>query len=103
MVLLGGTLNVVHFFGAYEDDDNVSFVMERCVGCDVSTRLSEVKEMDLIAGVTHEERAKTRSPLKLIGATSLDEGKFLNNVHGTPLFTAPEVLKHKYAFPSAMG
>ncbi|CAI5746464.1 unnamed protein product [Peronospora destructor] len=49
MVLLGGTLNVVHFFGVYEDDDNVSFVMERCVGGDASTRLSEVKEMDLTA------------------------------------------------------
>lgn len=39
MMLLGGTLNVVHFFGAYEDDENVYLVMEHCVGGDVAERL----------------------------------------------------------------
>ncbi|GLD94809.1 hypothetical protein PINS_up003434 [Pythium insidiosum] len=40
MVLLGGTLNVVHFFGAYEDDESVYLVMEHCVGGDAFARLS---------------------------------------------------------------
>ncbi|KAG7381521.1 hypothetical protein PHYPSEUDO_005939 [Phytophthora pseudosyringae] len=137
MVLLGGTLNVVHFFGAYEDDANVYLVMERCVGGDASARLSGEKELDLTANPKQEERAKIYmrdilhvvwqchllrilhrdlklenflfadtkddSPLKLTdfgGAAFLGEGDFLRNVHGTPLYTAPEVLKHKYAFPS---
>ncbi|EEY63061.1 calcium-dependent protein kinase, putative [Phytophthora infestans T30-4] len=137
MVLLGGTLNVVHFFGAYEDDTNVYLVMERCVGGDASSRLSGEKELDLTANPKQEERAKMYmrdilhvvwqchllrilhrdlklenflfadtkddSPLKLTdfgGAAFLDEGQFLHDVHGTPLYTAPEVLKHKYAFPS---
>lgn len=39
MMLLGGTLNVVHFFGAYEDDESVFLVMEHCVGGDVSQRV----------------------------------------------------------------
>ncbi|KAG4059197.1 hypothetical protein PC123_g5877 [Phytophthora cactorum] len=137
MVLLGGTLNVVHFFGAYEDDTNVYLVMERCVGGDASERLSGEKDLDLTANPKQEERAKMYmrdilhvvwqchllrilhrdlklenflfadtkddSPLKLTdfgGAAFLDEDEFLHDVHGTPLYTAPEVLKHKYAFPS---
>ncbi|GMF18107.1 unnamed protein product [Phytophthora lilii] len=137
MVLLGGTLNVVHFFGAYEDDTSVYLVMERCVGGDASARLSGEKELDLIANPKQEERAKMYmrdilhvvwqchllrilhrdlklenflfadvnddSPLKLTdfgGAAFLDEAEFLHEVHGTPLYTAPEVLKHKYAYPS---
>lgn len=39
MMLLGGTLNVVHFFGAYEDDVSVFLVMEHCVGGDASQRV----------------------------------------------------------------
>ncbi|KAG2973884.1 hypothetical protein PC118_g14860 [Phytophthora cactorum] len=58
MVLLGGTLNVVHFFGAYEDDTNVYLVMERCVGGDASERLSGEKDLDLTANPKQEERAK---------------------------------------------
>ncbi|KAJ8508531.1 hypothetical protein ON010_g18859 [Phytophthora cinnamomi] len=114
MVLLGGTLNVVHFFGAYEDDENVYLVMERCVGGDASARLSGEKELDLTANPKQEEQAKISriflfadtkedSPLKLTdfgGAAFLEEGEFLHEVHGTPLYTAPEVLKHKYAYPS---
>ncbi|KAG6616101.1 CAMK/CDPK protein kinase [Phytophthora cinnamomi] len=137
MVLLGGTLNVVHFFGAYEDDENVYLVMERCVGGDASARLSGEKELDLTANPKQEEQAKMYmrdilhvvwqchllrilhrdlklenflfadtkedSPLKLTdfgGAAFLEEGEFLHEVHGTPLYTAPEVLKHKYAYPS---
>ncbi|KAJ0400794.1 hypothetical protein ATCC90586_008081 [Pythium insidiosum] len=41
MVLLGGTLNVVHFFGAYEDDESVYLVMEHCVGGDALARLEQ--------------------------------------------------------------
>jgi calcium-dependent protein kinase len=137
MVLLGGTLNVVHFFGAYEDDESVYLVMERCVGGDASARLSGEEGLDPTANPKQEERAKMYmrdilhvvwqchflrilhrdlklenflfadakddSPIKLTdfgGAAFLDRGEFLHEVHGTPLYTAPEVLKHKYAFPS---
>uniref|UniRef100_M4BWW5 Uncharacterized protein n=1 Tax=Hyaloperonospora arabidopsidis (strain Emoy2) TaxID=559515 RepID=M4BWW5_HYAAE len=138
MLLLGGTLNVVHFFGAYEDDENVYLVMERCVAGDVSARLDGEKELDRSASFhKQEDRARMYmrdivhvvwqchllqilhrdlkldnfvfadanddSPLKLTdfgGATFLTAGAFLNDVHGTPLYTAPEVLKRKYAFPS---
>ncbi|TMW58968.1 hypothetical protein Poli38472_007113 [Pythium oligandrum] len=44
MVLLGGTLNVVHFFGAYEDEESVYLVMEHCVGGDAFARLQKQSE-----------------------------------------------------------
>ncbi|KAG3069068.1 hypothetical protein PC122_g16687 [Phytophthora cactorum] len=69
MVLLGGTLNVVHFFGAYEDDTNVYLVMERCVGGDASERLSGEKDLDLTANPKQEERAKI-APLSLEALTT---------------------------------
>ncbi|RLN74834.1 hypothetical protein BBO99_00008712 [Phytophthora kernoviae] len=138
MVLLGGTLNVVHFFGAYEDDANVYLVMERCVGGDAGVRLSNEQALDLTGGnpkhealvkiymrdilhvvwqchllqILHRDLKlenflfadnKDDSPLKLTdfgGAAFVENGEFLHEVHGTPLYTAPEVLKHKYAFPS---
>lgn len=132
MELLGGTLNVVHFFGAYEDDVNVYFVMERCVGGDVAARVSEVKELkwqeeqakrymrDILhvvwqchlLRIIHRDLklenflfadGKDGSPLKLTdfgGAAFLETEEYLHDVHGTPMYTAPEVLKHKYAFPS---
>ncbi|CAI5737706.1 unnamed protein product [Hyaloperonospora brassicae] len=138
MQLLGGTLDVVHFFGAYEDDGYVYLVMERCVGGDLSARLDGEKGHDRAAGLDEQEEqakmymreilyvvrqchalhivhrdlklenfvfadATADSPLKLTdfgGAAFLEAGTFLNDVHGTPLYTAPEVLKRKYAFPS---
>ncbi|RLN73270.1 hypothetical protein BBJ28_00023919 [Nothophytophthora sp. Chile5] len=138
MVLLGGTLNVVHFFGAYEDDVNVYLVMERCMGGDASARLYSEQELHHTSNPRQEALTKMYmrdifhvvwqchllrilhrdlklenflfadkkddSPLKLTdfgGASFLPEdGVFLHEVHGTPLYTAPEVLQHKYAFPS---
>ncbi len=39
MHVLGGTLHVVHFYGAYEDEENVYFVLERCTGGTIEERL----------------------------------------------------------------
>lgn len=132
MVLLGGTLNVVHFFGAYEDDASVYLVMEHCVGGDASERLRDgsPKNEPLVAlymtdilhvvwqchllRILHGDLklenflfadAKERSPLKLTdfgGAAFLAESEILHEVRGTPLYTAPEVLQGKYSLPSDM-
>lgn len=138
MVLLGGTLNVVHFFGAYEDNASVYFVMERCVGGDAAARLASEQAVNLkesdprfealvklytrdmlhvvwqchLLHILHRDLKlenflfadkKVDSPLKLTdfgGAAFLGDGEFLSEVHGTPLYTAPEVLQRKYAYPS---
>ncbi|KAG7383045.1 hypothetical protein PHYBOEH_010097 [Phytophthora boehmeriae] len=138
MVLLGGTLNVVHFFGGYEDDANVYLVMERCVGGDAGVRLADEEALNLTEGnpkhealvkiymrdilhvvwqchllkILHRDLkldnflfadSKDDSPLKLTdfgGAAFVEDGEYLHEVHGTPLYTAPEVLKHKYSYPS---
>lgn len=39
MALLSGTLNVVHLFGAYEDNNAVYLVLEHCLGGDVASVL----------------------------------------------------------------
>lgn len=147
MILLGGTLNVVHFFGAFEDDDSVYLVMEHCVGGDAAERLTPAKKPgegpgDIMRDVVErEQRARLYmadvlhvvwqchlmrivhsdlklenflfaderddSPLKLTdfgGAAFVPEDpageKMLHEVRGTPLYTAPEVLKRSYSFPS---
>lgn len=136
MMLLGGTLNVVHFFGAYEDDESVFLVMEHCVGGDASQRVLAKKEgvpatrtsESLVAlymtdilhvvwqchllRILHGDLKLENflfaddgesSPLKLTdfgGASFIREHEVLRQVRGTPLYTAPEVLKRKYAFPS---
>nr|CCA22008.1 calciumdependent protein kinase putative [Albugo laibachii Nc14] len=41
MALLSGTLNVVHLFGAYEDNDAVYLVLEHCLGGDVASVLKQ--------------------------------------------------------------
>jgi calcium-dependent protein kinase len=128
MVLLGGTLNVVHFFGAYEDDDNVYLVMEHCVGGDAFARLtgassSESQAASYMADILHVVHqchllrilhgdlklenflfadTSDNSPLKLTdfgGASFLGEDEVLHDVRGTPLYTAPEVLsKSKHGY-----
>lgn len=132
MALLGGTLNVVHFFGAYEDDEHVYLVMEHCVGGDASERLSEREAssealvalymtdilhvvwqchlLRILHGDLKLENflfadAHESSPLKLTdfgGAAFLGENELLRQVRGTPLYTAPEVLEGAYGFPSDM-
>lgn len=156
MILLGGTLNVVHFFGAFEDDESVYLVMEHCVGGDAAARLTpDVSEVAASAAsaasaaaldVSEREKRvrmymadilhvvwqchllrivhgdlklenflfadeRDDSPLKLTdfgGAAFVpavaDDGnakeKLLHEVRGTPLYTAPEVLRRSYSFPS---
>ncbi|TYZ65977.1 hypothetical protein PybrP1_011791 [[Pythium] brassicae (nom. inval.)] len=130
MALLGGTLNVVHFFGAYEDDKHVYLVMEHCVGGDASERLHERTPASeplvalYMADILHVvwqchllrilhgdlklenflfADAQESSPLKLTdfgGASFLGEHEELREVRGTPLYTAPEVLAGAYGFPS---
>lgn len=46
MSILGGTLNVAHFYGAFEDDENVYFLLERCKGGDVYDRVHDVVQKD---------------------------------------------------------
>lgn len=57
MILLGGTLNAVHFFGAFEDDTSVFLVMEHCVGGDAAARLDKQHAEELVVN------AKTREAL----------------------------------------
>ncbi|KDO30665.1 CAMK/CDPK protein kinase [Saprolegnia parasitica CBS 223.65] len=132
MMLLGGTLNVVHYFGAYEDERAVYLVMEHCVGgeayarmhTDVATEADRAASymlnvlhvvwqchlLDILHGDLKLENFlfaddQVDSPLKLTdfgGAAFVVPDAVVSGLRGTPLYTAPEVLQGNYALPADM-
>ncbi|OQR97798.1 calcium-dependent protein kinase [Achlya hypogyna] len=131
MMLLGGTLNVVHYFGAYEDDSAVYLVMEHCVGGEAYGRMTALQDTeDRVASymlnvlhvvwqchllrILHGDLKlenflfaddQVDSPLKLTdfgGADFVPADNTVSGLRGTPLYTAPEVLTGKYSLPADM-
>ncbi|OQR81578.1 calcium-dependent protein kinase [Thraustotheca clavata] len=132
MMLLGGTLNVVHYFGAYEDATQVYLVMEHCVGGEAYARLTTTDSQteDRVASymlnvlhvvyqchllqILHGDLKlenflfadhEVDSPLKLTdfgGADFVAMNQTFTGLRGTPLYTAPEILQGKYSLPADM-
>ena len=123
--MLGGSLNVVHFYIAYEDDFNIYLLLERCTGgsmqqfhgdeaavakvmSQVLLAISECHERNILHGDIKLEHFlfvnKQRNALKLIdfgSSVRIDSDTQHNTLMiGTPLYTAPEVLQQTYSYPS---
>ena len=130
MYLLGGTLNVVHHYGSFEDDENIYLVLEHCAGGEMLSRFEDTHSnceelirnymQDIIhvvhqchcIGVVHRDlklenflfaEQSKQSAIKLTdfgGAQFIIPGHTVNKLVGTPLYNSPEMLQGEYSFPT---
>ena len=61
---LSGSLNVVDFYGAYEDDEHVYFVMELCTGGEILHDIGKgaIYNEEVVRAPAHPFEARGRSP-----------------------------------------
>ncbi|KAF3580693.1 hypothetical protein DY000_02035767 [Brassica cretica] len=129
MSALTGHKNLVQFYDAFEDDENVYIVMELCKGGNLFERGCEYAEDDAkqvmvqilsvvaychLQGVVHRDLKPEHflfstkdetSPLKAVGfgfSAYVKPDERLNDIVGSSLHVAPEVLHRAYGTESDM-
>ncbi|KAL0671652.1 hypothetical protein Bca4012_034356 [Brassica carinata] len=108
MSALTGHKNLVQFYDAFEDDENVYIVMELCKGGNLFEKIiergCEYAEDDAKQHFLFSTKDET-SPLKAVGfgfSAYVKPDERLNDIVGSSLHVAPEVLHRAYGTESDM-
>ncbi|XP_013637042.1 PREDICTED: CDPK-related kinase 1-like isoform X2 [Brassica oleracea var. oleracea] len=119
MSALTGHKNLVQFYDAFEDDENVYIVMEGCEYAEDDAKQVMVQILSVVAychlqGVVHRDLKPEHflfstkdetSPLKAVGfgfSAYVKPDERLNDIVGSSLHVAPEVLHRAYGTESDM-